>query len=89
MGRMPVTPRGRAPPEWTRPPEVNDELAPATAYHQAPTPTSRGFVARDTAVLPKIPLKSKFLDWATEVIPQHSFHHISQVNREKKKKKRT
>ncbi|OGM43149.1 WD repeat-containing protein mip1 [Aspergillus bombycis] len=36
--RMPMTPRGRAPPEWTRPPEVNDQVAPATAYHQAPTP---------------------------------------------------
>ncbi|KAJ5338342.1 hypothetical protein N7452_005070 [Penicillium brevicompactum] len=41
--RMPVTPRGRAPIEWTRPPEVNDHVAPATAYHQAPIPTSRGF----------------------------------------------
>lgn len=66
MSRMPITPRGRAPPEWTRPPEVNDQLAPATAYHQAPTPTPRGFVPRDTSILPKLPLKSRFLDWATE-----------------------
>lgn len=66
--RMPITPRGRAPPEWTRPPEVNDQVAPATAYHQAPTPTSRGFSPRDTSVLPAIPLMSRFLDWSTEVI---------------------
>lgn len=64
--RMPITPRGRAPPEWTRPPEVNDQVAPITAYHQAPTPTSRGFQPRDTSVLPIIPLTSRFLDWSTE-----------------------
>ena len=61
------TPRGRTPPEWTRPPEVNDQVAPAAAYHQAPTPTSRGFVPNDPAIFPKLPLKSRFLDWATEV----------------------
>ncbi|OQE28743.1 hypothetical protein PENSTE_c003G03010 [Penicillium steckii] len=64
--RMPITPRGRAPPEWTRPPEVNDHVAPATAYHQAPTPRSRGFEAKDPEVAPIIPLKSRFLDWSTE-----------------------
>ncbi|KAJ5492588.1 Target of rapamycin complex 1 subunit mip1 [Penicillium diatomitis] len=64
--RMPMTPRGRAPPEWTRPPEVNDHVAPATAYHQAPIPTSRGFRARKFDEAPIIPLKSRFLDWSTE-----------------------
>ncbi|KAJ5661263.1 uncharacterized protein N7484_000635 [Penicillium longicatenatum] len=59
-------PRGRAPPEWTRPPEVNDHVAPATAYHQAPTPTSRGFQSIGSEGLPVIPLKSRFLDWSTE-----------------------
>lgn len=66
--RMPITPRGRAPPEWTRPPEVNDHQAPATSYHQAPTPKSRGFQPIDPEVEPDIPLKSRFLDWSTEVI---------------------
>ncbi|PWY95759.1 WD-repeat protein Mip1 [Aspergillus sclerotioniger CBS 115572] len=66
--RVPMTPRGRAPPEWTRPPEVNDQVAPATAYHQAPTPTSRGFEPRDPSANPTIPLMSRFLDWSTEVI---------------------
>lgn len=66
--RMPMTPRGRAPPEWTRPPEVNDHVAPATAYHLAPTPTSRGYQYRDPEEIPVIPLKSRFLDWSTEVI---------------------
>jgi regulator-associated protein of mTOR len=65
--RVPITPRGRAPPEWTRPPEVNDQVAPATAYHKAPTPTSRGFEPRDPFAAPTIPLKSRFLDWSTEV----------------------
>jgi regulator-associated protein of mTOR len=69
QGRIPMTPRGRAPPEWTRPPEVNDQAAPATAYHQAPTPASRGRVPRDPAIVPTIPLMSRFLDWSTEVIP--------------------
>lgn len=68
-GRMPITPRGRAPPEWTRPPEVNDSIAPATAYHQAPSPTSRGFHPRNAEEPPIIPLRSRFLDWSTEVIP--------------------
>lgn len=70
MSRMPITPRGRAPPEWTRPPEVNDQMAPATAYHQVPTPMSRGFAPRDTSLLPRIPLRSRFLEWSTEVIPE-------------------
>ncbi|EAW11531.1 ubiquitin-binding TORC1 subunit KOG1 [Aspergillus clavatus NRRL 1] len=69
--RMPVTPRGRAPPEWTRPPEVNDQVAPAGAYHQAPIPTSRGFEPRNPSGTPVIPLTSRFLDWSTEVIPGH------------------
>ncbi|CAI7585162.1 unnamed protein product [Penicillium pancosmium] len=64
--RMPITPRGRAPPEWTRPPEVNDHVAPATAYHHAPVPRSRGFEAKNPEVAPMIPLKSRFLDWSTE-----------------------
>ncbi|PYH83994.1 hypothetical protein BO82DRAFT_278300 [Aspergillus uvarum CBS 121591] len=64
--RMPMTPRGRAPPEWTRPPEVNDQVAPATAYNQAPTPTSRGFEPRESVAVPAIPLMSRFLDWSTE-----------------------
>ncbi|KAL1848459.1 Target of rapamycin complex 1 subunit kog1 [Paecilomyces lecythidis] len=80
--RMPMTPRGRAPPEWTRPPEVNDQMAPAGAYHQAPTPISRGFKQRDPSSQPAIPLKSRFLDWSTEVIPEllddiiRKFHKI-------------
>ncbi|OJJ51360.1 hypothetical protein ASPZODRAFT_87629 [Penicilliopsis zonata CBS 506.65] len=64
--RMPITPRGRAPPEWTRNPEVNDQIAPATAYHQAPHPKSHGYEPRDSSVAPMIPLKSRFLDWSTE-----------------------
>ncbi|KAL4819365.1 raptor N-terminal caspase like domain-containing protein [Aspergillus spinulosporus] len=66
QSRAPATPRGRAPPEWTRPPEVNDQLAPATTYQQAPIPTSRGFERRDPSVAPSIPLMSRFLDWSTE-----------------------
>lgn len=65
--RLPITPRGRAPIEWTRSPEVNDHVAPATAYHQAPLPTSRGFQPKALNVVPLIPLKSRFLDWSTEV----------------------
>ncbi|KAL5003672.1 raptor N-terminal caspase like domain-containing protein [Aspergillus recurvatus] len=53
QSRAPATPRGRAPPEWTRPPEVNDQLAPATTYQQAPAPTSRGLVHRGN---PRTPL---------------------------------
>lgn len=83
--RLPtITPRGRAPPEWTRPPEVNDNVAPATSYHQAPTPTSRGFVPRDPEEVPVIPLTSRFLDWSTEVMPDfiaqfHKSYFPSQV----------
>jgi regulator-associated protein of mTOR len=75
--RMPMTPRGRAPPEWTRPPEVNDHVAPATAYHQAPTPTSRGFEPRNPEVAPVIPLHSHFLAWSTEVIPPFTYTSLT------------
>ncbi|WEW60552.1 Target of rapamycin complex 1 subunit kog1 [Emydomyces testavorans] len=64
--RMTITPRGRAPPEWSRPPEVNDQPASSGSYGQAPTPPSRGFKPRDLTKEPSIPLKSKFLDWSTE-----------------------
>ncbi|KAN0068879.1 Raptor N-terminal CASPase like domain containing protein [Elaphomyces granulatus] len=64
--RIPITPRGRAPPEWTRPPEINDKVAPATAYHQAPAPTSRGFQPRSPDEPLVLPLTSRFLDWSTE-----------------------
>ncbi|KAJ5523130.1 hypothetical protein N7513_012674 [Penicillium frequentans] len=76
--RMPMTPRGRAPPEWTRPPEVNDHVAPANAYHLAPTPTSRGFQPIDSEGVPAIPLKSRFLDWSTEVNTD-PFEHIPEL----------
>lgn len=68
--RGPATPRGRAPPEWTRPPEVNDQLASPTTYQRAPVPTSRGFERKDPSLVPAIPLMSRFLDWSTEVIPE-------------------
>ncbi|KKZ61742.1 regulatory associated protein-mTOR [[Emmonsia] crescens] len=64
--RVPITPRGRTPAEWTRPPEVNDQPATSGSYRQARIPLSRGFQPRDMEVSPTIPLKSKFLDWSTE-----------------------
>ena len=82
--RMPMTPRGRAPPEWTRPPEVNDQVAPATAYHQAPTPTSRGFEPKAPSTPPTIPLMSRFLDWSTEVIPESLALICKQYNQDYK-----
>ncbi|KAK2734310.1 hypothetical protein FQN57_001715 [Myotisia sp. PD_48] len=65
-GRVPITPRDRAPAEWTRPPEVNDQPTSGGAYRQAPTPTSKGFKLRDMKATPVIPLSSSFLDWSTE-----------------------
>ncbi|KAJ5608878.1 hypothetical protein N7528_009445 [Penicillium herquei] len=44
------------------------------AYHLAPTPTSRGFQYRDPEGVPIIPLKSRFLDWSTEVISKLSLN---------------
>ncbi|KAL1959846.1 hypothetical protein VTO42DRAFT_991 [Malbranchea cinnamomea] len=64
--RVLVSPRGRIPPEWTRPPEVNDQPATAGAYREAPTPRSRGFQQRDPKTPLSIPLESTFLDWSTE-----------------------
>lgn len=78
--RVPITPRGRAPPEWTRPPQVYDQVAPAADYNQAPSPSSRGFVPRDLSVVSTIPLQSSFLDWSTEVslifLAKFSTHHL-------------
>ncbi|OJD12341.1 hypothetical protein AJ78_07048 [Emergomyces pasteurianus Ep9510] len=64
--RVPITPRGRTPVEWTRPPEVNDQPVTSGSYRQARAPLSRGFQPRDMNASPTIPLKSKFLDWSTE-----------------------
>lgn len=61
------TPRGRMPAEWTRPPEVNDPLTLTGGYQQAKIPNSRGFKSRDLTDTPVLPLKSRFLDWSTEV----------------------
>ena len=61
------TPRGRLPPEWSRPPETNDPSTPLGAYHQAVVPTSPGFNADDRARPPSLPLISTVLDWSTEV----------------------
>ena len=71
--RIPIPPRGRIPPEWTRPPEVNDQPASAGAYREAPIPPSRGFQERDPKSPLSIPLESTFLDWSTEVslLPPH------------------
>jgi regulatory associated protein of mTOR len=63
----PPTPRGRAPAEWTRPPEVNDPLSTGTGYQQATLPMSRAFKRRDPKSRPVIPLESRFLEWSTEV----------------------
>jgi regulator-associated protein of mTOR len=83
--RVPITPRGRAPPEWTRPPEVNDQVAAPGSYRQAPTPSSRGFRPRDLKVPATIPLRSKFLDWSTEVISiffsRGRFHNTNTTSR--------
>lgn len=72
--RLTMTPRGRAPPEWTRPPEVNDQPVSSGSYGQAPTPPSKKFKPRDLTREPSIPLKSNFMDWSTEVS-----QHVSTV----------
>lgn len=60
------TPRGRAPPEWSRPPNMNDPLTPAASYHPAKTLVSPGFEPRDMKSRPQIPLISTLLEWSTE-----------------------
>ena len=62
------TPRGRLPPEWSRPPGTNDPSMPLGAYHQAVVPTSPGFHPEDRKERPSLPLVSTVLDWSTEVI---------------------
>lgn len=65
--RMPITPRGRAPPEWTRPPGVNDQLGQSGSYRRARVPPPSGYQFWDSNPPTTIPLKSKFLDWSIEV----------------------
>ena len=62
------TPRGRLPPEWSRPPETNDPATPLGAYHQAVVPTSPGFNTNGKKRRLGLPLISTLLDWSTEVI---------------------
>lgn len=72
--RVPITPRGRAPPEWTRPPDGDDQPTSSGAYNQVSTPLFRQFHNRDLKISPSIPLKSTFLDWSTEVC--HIFYIV-------------
>lgn len=66
--RPPNTPRARAPPEWTRPPESDEPSKPLGPYLQAPVPLSPGFRFTDAmeAGRSSLPLKSTLLDWSTE-----------------------
>ncbi|KAJ5137465.1 hypothetical protein N7526_003698 [Penicillium atrosanguineum] len=48
---------------------LNDNVAPANSYHRNPAPASRGFIPRNPEETPIIPMRSRFLDWSTEVIP--------------------
>jgi regulator-associated protein of mTOR len=80
------TPRGRLPPEWSRPPETNDPSTSSGAYQQAVVPTSPGFNLDGTKERPSLPLTSTFLDWSTEVIaipaPQPSVHSLDKWNQQ-------
>lgn len=57
----------RTPPEWNRPPEDSDYISSATSYASAQHPASRHFHSRNNGQNPTIPLRSKFLEWSTEV----------------------
>ena len=62
------TPRSRAPPEWSKPPENDEPSKPLGPYHQAPAPLSPGFKPLDPSKGRRLdlPLKSTLLDWSTE-----------------------
>ncbi|KAJ4520517.1 Target of rapamycin complex 1 subunit kog1 [Exophiala dermatitidis] len=60
------TPRGRLPPEWSRPPETPDSTSTSGTYHPAHMPTSAGFTPLDPKVKQSIPLQSALLEWSTE-----------------------
>lgn len=57
----------RTPPEWNRPPEESDHLSSSNSYASAQHPVSRNFHSRANSQTPIIPLRSKFLEWSTEV----------------------
>lgn len=60
------TPRGRLPPEWSRPPATPDSISTPGSYHSAALPVSAGFVPLDPKKKPTVPLQSHLLDWSTE-----------------------
>ena len=60
------TPRGRLPPEWSRPPDSPNSTASAATYQAAPQPLSAGFVALDPKKKQTMPLQSSLLEWSTE-----------------------
>lgn len=60
------TPRGRLPPEWSRPPESHGATGTVGTYHSANLPTSAGFVPFDPKIKQRIPLQSTLLEWSTE-----------------------
>lgn len=60
------TPRGRLPPEWSRPPETLDAHGTGGSYQSATLPISAGFTPLDPKVKRWIPLQSLLLEWSTE-----------------------
>ncbi|KIV82769.1 hypothetical protein PV11_04849 [Exophiala sideris] len=60
------TPRGRLPPEWSRPPETSDAHGTGGSYQSATMPTSAGFAPLDPKLKQWIPLPSSLLEWSTE-----------------------
>lgn len=63
-------PRGnRTPAEWRAPPDQNDQLPLHSTYHQAKMPLPPRFKPRNKTQAPDLPLKSKFLEFSSEVCP--------------------
>lgn len=60
------TPRGRLPPEWSRPPETAYSTSASGSYHTATQPLSAGFTPLDLDQKGDIPLQSNLLEWSTE-----------------------
>lgn len=58
--------RMRSAADWIAPPEQNDPVAISGRYHVADEPVSGGFADRRLDEVPKLPLKSTFLDWSIE-----------------------
>ncbi|KAI1449068.1 raptor N-terminal caspase like domain-containing protein [Annulohypoxylon stygium] len=66
--------RNRLTPDWTTPPEQNDQANAPAHYNTADEPVSVRFTERQLDQPPTLPIPSTFLDWSIEYFREPQMH---------------